>query len=129
LSDGYPWPVKPNVEHLATTWRQLESLGKTRTYVLVIDEKVVGIFLGLIVPDMITGELQGLEYMWFVEPQFRGTRKAVKMLRAFEGECKKAKCVRVLCGLAEWLNPEEMRVRYSRMGYAPHSAVFTKELK
>ena len=129
LAGAYPWPVKPDVEHLAKTWRHLESLGSTRTYGLYDSGvNIRGILLGLIVPDMITGELQGLEYMWFVEPGLRGKRQGVKLLRRFEEDCREAKCVRVVCGFAEWLNPEEMHLRYAKLGYEPHSRIFSKKL-
>ncbi|MCI0372515.1 MAG: GNAT family N-acetyltransferase [candidate division NC10 bacterium] len=55
------------------TWQNLFSAGSARVFgAWDEDRRLVGVFLGLVVPDPHNGETVGHQVNWFVLPEFRG---------------------------------------------------------
>lgn len=98
-----------------------------RAYGSFSDEKLVGILLGFIVPDLMTGELQGVEYFWGMVPEHRDGTNSRDLLFMFEDDCKEAGCSTILCGLSEQIAPEKMRKIYDDLEYRPHTASFVRK--
>jgi hypothetical protein len=115
-----------NLEFLGSYWEGFVNSGMGRAYGLTVDENPVGLLLGMIVPDLNSGLLQGLEYFWGVEKKHRA--RSVKLLRLFEEDCREAGCAVVITGSIDSMQPEHMTQLYGRLGYAPHAREYIKRL-
>lgn len=83
-----------------------------------------GFFMGLIMPDPMTGLLVGFESVWWAVPKVNG----LPLLKRFESDCREAGCKRVICGYSAFVEPEKMGRLYRRLGYGKFSTAVTKEL-
>ena len=113
-----------NLDFLGTSWEKLCQNDACRAYGLFSVDQPVGIFLGMIVPDMNSGKLQGLEFLWTVLTKFRS--RAVSLLRTFEKDCRAAGCEIVITGSSLAMAPGRMRALYAALGYRPHAEIFSK---
>jgi hypothetical protein len=86
--------------------------------------KPLGFFMGLIMPDPLTGDMVGFEHIWWAAPKVNG----LPLLRQFEADCQEAGCRRVICGYSDFVDPEKMSRLYRRLGYTKFSTAVTKEL-
>jgi len=96
-----------------------------RSYGLFDDGlKPVGFFIGLIMPDPMTGLKVGMEHIWWAAPKVSG----IPLLKQFEADCQSDGCVRVICGFSDFVAAKSMRRLYRRLGYGKFSTSVTKEL-
>jgi len=116
-----------NLEFLGQSWENLCSGPWCYAYGLRMSGATVGLLLGMVVPDMNSGLLQGLEYFWGVERKYRS--RAVGLLRAFEKDCVAAGCHIIMLGSIRSMQPEDRTRLYGHLGYQPHAEVFSKRLK
>lgn len=86
-----------------------------------------GFLVGHIMPDPMTGVLQGSEFFWWVRPQFRG-RASLELAAAFETDCKKAGCKRVIFGFSQFSQPEKTEQLYQKLGFQKHSTAVYKDI-
>lgn len=119
-------PVNP--KFLADSWEKIMSLAGGRAYGIQLDGKWRGFLLGSIVPDWVSGVLQGLEYFLLVEPEYRGTGAADALMNAFEVDCKDAGARWIVVGLSVLSEPEKRRRTWKRMGFSPHCETWLKRL-
>src|ERR1700731_3992201 len=121
----YADPLDPN--YMGDQWAKLGA-SRCPAYGLFDDnEEPVGMFLGIIFPDMhAPGLMHGMEYFWAVQKAHR--RSAIRLLKAFEVDCKAAGCQSVSVGAMVAHEPESRRALYAHLGYAPHSEMFLKKL-
>lgn len=120
----YACHAQVNAGGLALAWAALGAQGTARAYGLFLDSELHGLLLGLVVPCLLTGERQGIEYLWVAEPPHRG--RAVGLLREFEKDCKADGCRRMVCGSSAW--SVELDSLYEKLGYRPHAKAFSKEI-
>lgn len=83
-----------------------------------------GFLVGMIVPDPFTGVRVGFEHYWWAR---KGTN-GLPLLAAFEAECRREKCVRLLGGYMELCDPARLKKIYERRGYKQSQVSVTKEL-
>ncbi len=115
-----------NLPFLGSSWEKLCASDACRAYGLNMDGATVGLLLGMMVPDMNSGLLQGLEYFWGVERKFRS--RAIGLLRKFEEDCRTAGCSIIMLGSIRSMQPDDRRRLYSHLGYGLHAEVFSKRL-
>lgn len=115
-----------NLQFLGNSWETLCANSQFLAYGLFRDGAAVGLLLGMTVPDMNSGVLQGLEYFWGVQKKYRA--KALGLLRAFEADCKNVGCEIIMLGSIRSMEPEDRRKLYGHLGYVPHAEVFSKKL-
>ena len=117
---------KLNVNHLIPAWEGMARHGHAKTLVLGGTDSPAGIFLGLIVPDLFTGELQGLEVLWYVRREHR--KHSLRLLATFEADAKKQGCTTILSGAVADYKAEAMGRLYERRGYKFHGNAYEKNL-
>lgn len=122
-----PYYTVLNLDFLGESWEKMMDT-TARAYGLFDGENPVGILLGFIVPDLMTGEKHGIEYLWAVAPHNRRGNAAIRLLKHFERECRAENCVRIVAGSAAWSNMPGMAKLYERLGYQPHSVAHSKVL-
>ena len=88
------------------------------------DLKPTGFFIGLVMPDPMTGFLVGMEHIWWAAPGVNG----LPLLAQFESDCREEGCARVICGYSDFESPKVMSRLYRRLGYTKFSTSVTKEL-
>jgi hypothetical protein len=121
---GHFAPVKP--EFLAAHWKLIMDMGGLAFGLEVADEWR-GFLLGSVLPDMVSGVKQGLEFFWLVEKEFRG-EASLQLLNAFEAECKKRGAQWVVIGMSQLAAPEKRKRKYAKLGYVPHCETWYKKI-
>ena len=118
---------KVNPNHFAPAWgRMMQHCGAVAFSGHDDDGRVCSWLGGLIVPDMFTGEMQALEFLWLARPGVSGA--ALSVLSAFESKAINAGAKMVIAGSSAFRRPEAMRRLYRRLGYVPHAEAFRKVL-
>lgn len=115
-----------NLEFVGESWKNLCASPSFMAYGLFREGEAVGLLLGMVVPDLNSGVLQGLEYFWGVQKKYRS--KAIGLLRAFEADCKALGCKIIMLGSIQSMEPENRRRLYGHLGYQPHAEVFSKKV-
>lgn len=119
-----------NRDHFLSVWRRFFS-GAPNFAIgfAAFDGKLpVGLILGLVIPDDVTGEMKAVESHWIVAPKWRDGWVGIKLLRAFEAAVKAAGTARIICGSYVTGDPARMRKLYARMGYTPYAEAFSKQV-
>lgn len=124
----YKVPEPASLEHWATWCGDVAELPGGLCYGWLDAEfQPRGFLVGHVMPDPMTGVLQGFEFYWWVIPQHRG-RVSLELKNAFEADCKAAGCKRVIFGFSEYSNPEKTHKLYRKLGFTDHSAAVAKDL-
>lgn len=110
---------------LIESFQKLMENGVGRAYALFERDYPAGILLGMLVPDMMTGKLQGVEYLWAVDPAHRGT-SSLQLLKRFEQDCADAHCEGIAAGFRE--GSADLGKVYGRRGYVPFGKTVFKAL-
>jgi hypothetical protein len=118
---------KPNGSHLVAAWKRVMDAGIGVAYAAAKDGGPVGVFLGMIVPELFTGELQALEVLWYVRKDYRKLFSK-QMLFEFEVAAKLRGCTSILSGATASFKPEVMARFYKARGYEFHGNAFRKAL-
>lgn len=121
-SEGKTYPVDTNF--LAKSWAALMNQGMGLAFAAFQEGEPVGLFLGIIAPDLHNGTLQGVEYVW-------AGKGALQLLDEFEKECRAQGCSRIVFGLhPEYLGERAPLLRrlYRRKGFKASTESFVKEL-
>lgn len=74
-------------------------------------------------------KIQAQELAWYVEPEFRGTSTAIKLMKMYEAEALSRGCKEIGMVCLEALNPESTGRIYEKLGYNKHETHFIKEVK
>ena len=119
-----------NVSRVSAVWRKMVQAKVGVAFSAELKGGYpLGFLLALFTPDAITGESFAIQYLWMVSPEFRNSGTALDLLKAFEDEARARGCVRILTGSNQVSKPDAMRRLFRRLGYAPFSEAFSKELK
>jgi GNAT superfamily N-acetyltransferase len=89
---------------------------------------IVGAMLGLAHVPVFGRRLQASELGWFVAPDHRGSRDAVRMIAEFEAWARQRECVRVVLSRLMNMRPDAVGRLYERLGYAERESSFAKAL-
>lgn len=99
-------------------------------FVLVseMDSRITGALLGLAHTPVFGRRLQASELGWWVAPDHRGSRDAVRMLAEFEAWARQRQCARVVLSRLMNMRPHAVGRLYERLGYAERESSFAKAL-
>jgi hypothetical protein len=117
--------AKFNAKHFVPAWGRMMQHGTAVAFGAYDGGTPVGWIGGFIVPDILTGEMNGIEYLWVRVPGHDGR----ELLKAFEKKAWNAGCRVVVCGALTCDRSAGMRRLYRRLGYVPHGEDFRKELE
>lgn len=120
--------AKVNVPFLSAAWSSLVERGTGVAFSIRKDSKPAGFLLALYTPDMITGDLFAIQYLWMVDPTAGLGRDAFRLLDAFEAEAKVRGCKKILGGYNRVHRPFGMRRMFLRRGYSPFSEALSKDV-
>ena len=121
--------AKANVPFLCESWRGLVNRDVGVAFAISKDGKPAGFLLALYTPDMITGDLFAIQYLWMVAPSAKLGRKAFVLYDEFEREAKVRGCKKILGGCNGVHKPGPLSAFFLRRGYGPFSMAFSKEVK
>lgn len=86
-----------------------------------------GFLAGMILRDPMTGVLSGFEHAWWVNPKYRGAA-SLALMNAFEDDCRREGCRRLVFGFSQYVKPNLMRRFYRQHGYSEFTTSVSKEL-
>lgn len=99
---------------------------------LVFTKTIIGkgFIVGMIAPSFLhPGRLQCSELAWYVEPEYRGSSAAIRLMMMYEAEALSRGCHEIGMVCLEALNPESTGRIYEKLGYNKHETHFIKEVK
>lgn len=114
-------------QYLAEKWSELMERAGASAFGLEVDGQWHGFLLGSVIPDLISGKLQGLEFMWLVEKEYRG-QNSLDLLSAFKSECREKGAEWIVVGYSELAAPEKRKRKYAGLGFSPHCGTWFKRL-
>ena len=124
---GYYTTPKP--ECFAAAWERMMHADTAVLIGAVTGTCYAGFLAGCILPDLLSGKMQALEYLWMVNPMHRRDGTAVRLLKEFERVAEYRGCETVVCGAMSAERPDAMRRMYRRIGFKPHGETFWKAIK
>jgi GNAT superfamily N-acetyltransferase len=98
------------------------------TFVLCNEDEVVGMFVSFATPSFFSDVTQAVELVWYVDPEHRGSREALKLLDLYEEWAKEQGAVCVNLMNIDMLNGPKVAKLYNRKGYTLTENTFVKEL-
>lgn len=105
-----------------------DVLNNPLVFAKVIEGK--GFIVGMIAPSFLhPGKLQAQELAWYVEPEFRGTSTAIKLMKMYEAEAIKRGCKEIGMVCLEALDPVRTGNIYEKLGYNKYETHYIKEVK
>ena len=122
------------VGHHSATWNADESAHHLAMaiahdslflHVAVIDNAVVGFLWGgthHLAPWDLT--LVASDYLFYVAPEFRGSRAGVGLVKAWRAWAESLGCSEVRLSLASGINEERVGKMYGLLGFAPFGTVY-----
>lgn len=123
-----PYFAKKDPKHFSEAWKKLMRAGVARSYGSWVEGKIVGILLGLIVDDMLSGVPQATHCVWQVMPEYRKRGIGTTLLKRFEEDAKEAGCKRIIFGADTNVDYCRMRRFYRHQGYKPANMAVQKLL-
>jgi GNAT superfamily N-acetyltransferase len=120
--------AKPNPAHFAAAWARMMQYDTAVMLGAIGGNMCAGFLAGLIVPDLLSGQMQGVEFLWLAQPGHRKGGIALRLLKEFERVAKDRGCGVILCGAPASAQAETMARLYRRRGYVPHATAFRKSL-
>jgi hypothetical protein len=114
-------------QYLSEKWSGLMEHAGALAFGLEIGGQWRGFLLGSVLPDLISGKLQGLEFMWLVEKEYRGPN-SLQLLAVFEDECRKRGAEWIVVGYSELAAPAKRKARYAKLGFSPHCGTWFRRL-
>lgn len=91
------------------------------------DGKIVGMFIGIIVPEFFSGRLLANDMGMYVAPEYRGTRVFIKMLKTFETWAKESGAEKIILYHSAGINTDKAISLFSKLGYEHYGFIFDKE--
>jgi GNAT superfamily N-acetyltransferase len=85
--------------------------------VVVHEEKIVGALFGHITEFLFGPDLIACDFGWYILPEYRGSRSAVKLLKNFEAWAEKNGAKEVAVGISMNVMPEKTAVLLQKLGY------------
>lgn len=85
--------------------------------VAVTDGKIVGALFGHISEFIFGPQLIASDFGWFVQPKYRGTSAAVRLLKEFHKWAEANNACEVSMGITTGVHPEKTDRLFKRLGY------------
>lgn len=105
-----------------------ETLDKSPSIFTVVD-KGKGFIVGIVGQSFLEPQkLSCNELAWYVEPEYRGTSAAIKLMKRYEQEAIDRDCDYVTMVCLDNLDPEKVGKIYTKLGYNTLEHHYIKEL-
>lgn len=93
-----------------------------------VDGAPVGMFVAMAHPGVTSHALQATEMAWWVEPEHRGPRLSLHMVRQFEAWASERGCALATLSCIQPFKGNQVRKLYQRMGFRGLEESFAKRL-
>ena len=84
------------------------------------NDTVQGFIVGVVSETPFGVEKVAIELAWWVEPEYRGSRKSYELLLAYKAWARKVGCTIIQTGFLEGYSPETLDKVYTKMGMVKH---------
>ena len=109
--------------------RGLEELvPEGSVFVAEMGEEMTGCLVGMLSTHYFGNTLQASDLMLYVKPQWRGSRSAYLLIKAFERFARDSKAQVVQLGISADIDCEKVRGFYEKMGYKVTGRLTVKEI-
>lgn len=100
----------------------------TQVLILLLKEenRSVGMLVGMVGSPVFSDDLIASELAWFIEPEYRGSRKALQLVYAYEEWARRMGCKNVSMSLLTTLT--DASKTYERLGYTKTEISYLKAL-
>lgn len=116
-----------DIERFTKFWFPLLENGMGTIFAVYDEEmEIVGAIGGMAYPEPYNGEMQAMEFFWFVQPEHRGV--GMKLYRMFEEWARGRGCKRIRMAHLTDLMPEKVHRVYERLGFEQIEVHYSKEL-
>ena len=97
--------------------------------IFTIAERGKGFVVGFVAPSFLEPSKKLCqELAWYVEPQYRGTSVAIRLMKKYEEYAREQGCDQVTMVCLEQLDPDKVGRIYQKLGYNVSEHHFKKEL-
>jgi GNAT superfamily N-acetyltransferase len=112
----------------AEYWRRVHADGRSVSLLAKTSEGVmVGVYMGLLAKDMLTGQTSAYECVWYVMPEYKGL--GLRLHRRWEKLCLSRGATRFIAGhLCNW-RCTDMPKLYEKLGFQPYEVLYVKDVK
>ena len=127
--DNSPYEDKSfSYEKVKDLAQQIIDSDKSESIVILLHdgEQAQGFIVGLTSETPFGTDKVAVELAWWVEPEYRGTRKSLELMKAYEAWARKVGCQIVQMGYIENSSPEKLAEIYNRNGYTLQEKGFWK---
>lgn len=98
-------------------------------YIFTVVEPDKGFIVGMIAPSFLEPtKMMCSELAWYVEPEYRGTITAIRLMKRYEQHAIDSKCDFVSMVALEKLSPDAVGTIYKKMGYNALEHHYRKEI-
>ncbi|MHA2084301.1 MAG: GNAT family N-acetyltransferase [Candidatus Thorarchaeota archaeon] len=97
-------------------------------FVLCNGNEIVGMFVCFATPCFFSDAVQAVEIVWYVDPEHRGSKEALKLLDVYEEWARKHGAVCANLMNVDILKGAKVAKLYGRKGYTLTENTFVKEL-
>lgn len=81
------------------------------------DDKPVGMMAGALATQFFGPAVFAYDFVWYVVPEDRGSRTAIRMLKKFESWARSKGAKEIHLGVTTGVDPDKTHGIYERMGY------------
>ena len=119
---GYTWDKNKTHDTIASL------LASPLGTVLVWQEagEIVGALMGIITNPFLSHNKEAYEIAWFVDPDFRGKKGSLYLLKEFEDWARSEQCDAIVMG--DIVAVSNLCKLYERRGYKPVERLYKKEI-
>lgn len=108
--------------------KKILDSGRCCVLLKVIDQKVVGFFIGWVTPHWFGPDLVGQDLGMYIDPEHRGGTTAMRFMKQFEEYCRAKGCATVVLGSSADIATDTARRLYTGLGYKECGFLAHKEL-
>lgn len=122
-----PHELRLDREQIFSSLHEIIEKGVIICYVQ--DNRIVGLIGGITTFTIMSLEKVGAELLWFVHPDYRRSRNALKLLTAFEYWCWSQDCKAITLGNMPNDSFEATKKFYTRKGYKLIEMAYMKRIR
>lgn len=121
-------PGRFNADNFISTIVSLFDSGNLFCFAISEGGEFNGAIGGIVHPDLTSGDKVAMEVFWFMKPEVRSGRDALRLFDSYEQEAKARGCRRVMMVTICGLNDDRISELYKRRGYTEFERHFIKEI-
>lgn len=122
LSNGFNIPAHKDIKTILSEWLKLDN-----SFCICVEGK--GAIMGSVYPYAFNPEFKyAYDVGFWVEPEYRGTPLALKLISAFEKKAKELGACRIIMVALNSITPDRTCKFYSKLGYKLVELNYIKEI-